>query len=167
KHEPVIQVSQVGYHPSQQKVAVIETDVNDTDRNPVQLIKIGTDGNDKVSLKSDPKEWGEFLRYNYLQFDFSEVTDPGLYMIQYGDHKTHAFQINPDVYKRDVWQPTLEYFLPVQMCHVRVNDRYKVWHGLCHMDDAHMAPVDINHFDGYVQGPLPLLTSIPVTMFPN
>ena len=167
KHEPVIQVSQVGYHPSQQKVAVIETDLHDTERNSVQLIKIGTDGNDKVSLKSDPKEWGKFLRYNYLQFDFSEVTDPGLYMIQYGDHKTHAFQINPDVYKRDVWQPTLEYFLPVQMCHVRVNDRYKVWHGLCHMDDAHMAPVDINHFDGYVQGPLPLLTSIPVTMFPN
>ncbi|MDX1543961.1 MAG: glycoside hydrolase family 9 protein, partial [Christiangramia sp.] len=46
----------------------------------------------------------------------------------------------------------MEYFLPVQMCHMRVNDRYKVWHGLCHMDDARMAPIDYNHFDGYIQG---------------
>ena len=36
---------------------------------------------------------------------------------------------------------------------MRVNDRYKVWHGLCHMDDARMAPTDYNHFDGYLQGP--------------
>src|SRR5690606_19740602 len=55
--------------------------------------------------------------------------------------------------KRNVWQPTLEYFLPVQMCHVRVNERYRVWHDFCHLDDARMAPVDLNHFDGYVQGP--------------
>ena len=25
-----------------------------------------------------------------------------------------------------VWQPTLEYFLPVQMCHMRIEDRYRV-----------------------------------------
>ena len=53
----------------------------------------------------------------------------------------------------NVWQPTLEYFLPVQMCHMRVNDKYRVWHGFCHMDDARMAPTDSNHFDGYIQGP--------------
>jgi hypothetical protein len=36
---------------------------------------------------------------------------------------------------------------------MRINDRYKVWHGACHLDDALMAPTDLNHFDGYVQGP--------------
>ena len=35
---------------------------------------------------------------------------------------------------------------------MRVNDKYRVWHGLCHMDDARMAPIDSNHFDGYIQG---------------
>ena len=35
---------------------------------------------------------------------------------------------------------------------MRVNDRYKVWHGRCHLDDARMAPVNTNHFDGYEQG---------------
>ena len=34
---------------------------------------------------------------------------------------------------------------------MKVMDRYKVWHGLCHMDDALMAPLNCNHFDGYYQ----------------
>jgi len=51
-----------------------------------------------------------------------------------------------------VWQPVLEYFLPVQMCHMRVMEKYRVWHDLCHNDDARMAPVNYNHVDGYWQG---------------
>jgi len=39
------------------------------------------------------------------------------------------------------------------MCHMKVEDRYRVWHGLCHMDDATMAPINHDHFDGYFQGP--------------
>jgi hypothetical protein len=76
-----------------------------------------------------------------------------MYVIAYGDQRSNAFQIGEHVYERDVWQPTVEYFLPVQMAHMRVNDHYRVWHGLSHMDDALMAPVNHNHFDGYAQGP--------------
>lgn len=42
------------------------------------------------------------------------------------------------------------------MCHMRINEGYRVWHGLCHMDDALMAPVNHNHFNGYLQGPATL-----------
>ena len=35
------------------------------------------------------------------------------------------------IYARGVWQPVLEYFLPVQMCHMRVNEKYRVWHDCC------------------------------------
>ncbi len=152
KSEPVIQVSQVGYHPKQQKIAVIELDAKETNRYPIKLLRITDDGAQTTVLENTGKDWGKFLRFNYLQFDFTSVTEPGMYVVKYGNQTTHAFQINKDVFKRDVWQPTLEYFLPVQMCHMRINDRYKVWHGLCHMDDARMAPVDTNHFDGYLQG---------------
>src|SRR5690606_22584660 len=100
-----------------------------------------------------PDEWGRFLRYHYLRLDFSDLRTPGLYVVRYGDLKTHVFRIHSDVFKRHVWQPTLEYFLPAQMCHMRVNEKYRVWHGACHLDDARMAPVDHNHFDGYLQGP--------------
>ncbi|AVR44592.1 glycoside hydrolase [Christiangramia fulva] len=151
-YQPVVQISQVGYHPGQEKKAVIETDKNTTDPQPVHLMKIEPEGGYSEVLSKKPEKWGNFLRYKYFTFDFSEVKEPGMYVIKYSGFTTVPFKISKDVYKRGVWQPTLEYFLPVQMCHMRVNDRYKVWHGLCHMDDARMAPVDTNHFDGYLQG---------------
>jgi endoglucanase len=56
------------------------------------------------------------------------------------------------VYSNDVWQPTLETYFPVQMCHMKVCDRYQVWHGACHLDDALQVPPGREHFDGYKQG---------------
>jgi hypothetical protein len=151
KYAPVVHTSQVGYHPNQPKTAVIEIDKTETEILEAKLIQLTSSG--KKEIKSGkPKTWGQFLRYNYMDFDFSEVTEPGLYQISYGNSLTEPFSINNDVYKRHVWQPVLEYFLPVQMCHMRINDQYRVWHDVCHLDDALMAPVNLNHFDGYVQG---------------
>ena len=149
--DPVVQVSQVGYHPKQQKTAVIELDANDTSSGVVRLLKITAQGQQTVR-ELPVAEWGRFLRYRYLQADFSQVTDPGLYQIEYGKSQSAVFRIAEDVYQRGVWQPVVEYFLPVQMCHMRVNEKYRVWHDACHMDDALMAPVG-NHIDGYVQQP--------------
>ena len=149
---PVVQVSQVGYHPAQQKIAVIELDRNDKRRLPVSLMRVAENGGLETALKVAPTEWGDFLRYHYLQLDFTKITKPGMYVVKYGAYQTEPFQISKDVFKNDVWQPTLEYFMPAQMCHMRINDKYRVWHGLCHMDDARMAPIDSNHFDGYISG---------------
>jgi endoglucanase len=152
KSEPVIQVSQVGYHPGQAKIAVIELDSHETSIKPVMLYRAGDSGLVTVAERP-PTDWGKFLRYHYLQFDFSEIVRPGMYVVGYGDKRSNAFQIGEHVFQHDVWQPTIEYFLPVQMAHMRVNDHYRVWHGLSHMDDALMAPLNENHFDGYAQGP--------------
>jgi endoglucanase len=152
KADPVVQVSQVGYHPLQQKIAVIELDANDKNIQRASLLRVGENGGYQTVLQAVPKTWGKFLRYNYLQFDFTNVQKPGMYIIKYGNVQTEPFQISSEVFQRNVWQPTLEYFLPAQMCHMRVNERYRVWHGWCHLDDARMAPVDSNHFDGYIQG---------------
>ncbi|MBQ2956376.1 MAG: glycoside hydrolase family 9 protein [Clostridia bacterium] len=151
-YPPVIQVSQVGYLPSQPKVAFIELDERDSARPEVSLFRIDPDGV-RLLLSKPAAEWGRFLRYSYLTFDFSDVDQEGLYQLKYGSVESHIFRIAPDVYDRGVWQPVLEYFLPVQMCHMRVNEKYRVWHDLCHNDDARMAPVNYNHIDGYVQGP--------------
>jgi endoglucanase len=151
KYTPVIQVSQIGYHPKQNKFAVIELDKMTEKFEQVRLLKITQDSISIVRSDAAPKPWGRFLRYQYVRFDFSDVTDEGLYKIQYGKIESNEFEIKKDIFARHVWQPTLEYFLPVQMCHMRINDRYKTWHGLCHMDDAVMAPINFNHFDGYYQ----------------
>ena len=150
--DPVVQVSQVGYCPNQQKTAVIELDASDNRMLPASLLRVKESGGFETVLTENPKRWGKFLRYNYLQFDFSRIEKPGMYIVKYGRQVSNPFQISRDVYARNVWQPTLEYFLPIQMCHMRVNDHYRVWHGLCHMDDARMAPTDSTHFDGYIQG---------------
>ena len=147
--DPVVQVSQVGYHPAQQKTAVIELDANDTSKGLARLMKVTEQGLQPVRELS-VTEWGKFLRYRYLQADFSSINEPGLYQIEYGKSQSAVFRIDKDVYQRGVWQPVVEYFLPVQMCHMRVNEKYRVWHDACHLDDALMAPVG-NHIDGYVQ----------------
>ncbi|MEJ2614328.1 MAG: glycoside hydrolase family 9 protein, partial [Ignavibacteriaceae bacterium] len=153
RYKPVIQISQVGYHPKQTKFAVIELDKLTNDFLPVQLIKIGENSEKIVKEDNNPKLWGNFLRYKYLRFDFSDISEEGLYKIKYGNVESNEFEIKDNVYSRHVWQPTLEYFLPIQMCHMRVEEKYRVWHGVCHMDDATMAQINKDYFDGYSQGP--------------
>ena len=150
-YTPVVQTSQVGYHPDQPKVAVIELDARDGNRLTPVLCRLTPKGEEEVfTCAAEP--WGKFLRYEYLKFDFSSVTEEGMYRVRYGASCSSFFRIAEDVYDRGVWQPVLEYFLPVQMCHMRVTEKYRVWHDLCHDDDARMAPLDLNHFDGYRQG---------------
>ncbi len=154
RYGPVVQVSQVGYHPLQRKVAVIELDPRDSVTGLARLQRVGEDGRLETVLATRPTPWaGEFLRYNYAHFDFSAAAVPGVYVVEYRGTRTAPFRIAEDVFRRDVWQPTLDYFLPVQMCHMRVEDHYRVWHGVDHLDDARMAPTSHNHFDGYAQGP--------------
>jgi hypothetical protein len=152
KYSPVIHVSQVGYHPKQEKVAIIELDSSDASADLFHLKRISEDGGFEEVLNGAPTVWGKFLRYRYLKFDFSKIERSGMYVAEYRNFRSQPFRISADVYKRGIWQPVIEYFLPVQMCHMRVEQQYRVWHGACHLDDARMAPIDYNHFDGYRQG---------------
>ncbi len=150
-YSPVVQVSQVGYHPIASKTAIIELDKSDKNCEDAILYKITEEGAREIK-RSHPTEWGIFLRYRYLKFDFSDIYEEGLYKVTYKDSVSAIFRIARDIYDRGVWQPVLEYFLPVQMCHMRVSEKYRVWHNYCHCDDGRMAPINYNHFDGYVQG---------------
>ena len=148
-YEPVIQVSQLGYGTTQPKQVVIEQDKRDTRASPIKIFKLSETGKSLVK-EAKVKPWGNFLRYQYMSYDFSDIKEPGMYQISYRDKISHAFKIGDDVFSRHAWQPTLEYFLPVQMCHMRVNEKYRVWHGLDHQDDARMMPLNFNHIDGYI-----------------
>src|SRR5712692_4643027 len=167
KYQPVVHVSQVGYHPKQEKTAVIELDDADAGQDTVVVKRITEDGGFEEALSGKAAEWGKFLRYKYLQFDFTQITKPGMYVVEYRNFQTQPFQISTDVYKRGVWQPVIEHFLPVQMCHMRVEEQYRVWHGACHLDDARMAPTNYNHFDGYLQGPSTLTKYKPGETVPE
>jgi len=152
KRPPMIAHSQVGYHPDQKKIAVIELDKNDKQLEVTRLLKISENGKLIEKYRERTNDWGNYLRYHYCTFDFSPVTDPGLYMIEYGKTRTLPFRISPDVYD-NAWHATLDVFFPVQMDHMFVNETYRVWHGASHLDDALQAPVNHEHFDLYAQGP--------------
>ena len=152
KRAPVIQFSQVGYHPVQEKIAVIELDKTDTPLKKASLFQVTTEGKFVEKFSADVTVWGKYTRYNYLKFDFTSVKDAGIYLIKYGDQSTNTFIIGPDVYN-DIWHPTMDVWFPVQMDHMLVNEAYRTWHGAPYLDDALQAPINHQHFDGYRMGP--------------
>lgn len=151
KRDPVIAVSQLGYHPDQVKRAILELDPQHGSLDNVKLMKVDGSGGLKEVFSAAPVKWGRFLCYDYAVFDFSSVKDPGMFVINYGAIYSHPFSINKDIYTKNVWQPTLEGYFPVQMCHVKVKDRSLIWHGACHLDDALQAPPNTIHVDQYHQ----------------
>jgi len=151
--EPVIGHSQLGYAPGQAKLAVIELDpAMNAPPATARLLKVEADGSINPVLEGSAQPWGDYLRYTYRTFDFGAVREPGLYMLEYGDTRTAAFRIAPDLYASS-WHPTLDVFMPVQMDHMLVNEAYRVWHGDAHRDDARQAPLNHEHIDLYAQGP--------------
>lgn len=150
QREPVIQVSQLGYHPKQRKQAVLELDPRTTPIEQMILSRLAEDGEKIIVKKTLPKKWGELFEFAYHTFDFTEITKPGQYFLQYKDQETGPFLIHSNVYK-EAWHPTMDVFFPVQMCHVEVWQGEQAWHGACHLDDGIQAPPNTEHFDSYRQ----------------
>jgi endoglucanase len=152
--KPVIGYAQTGYHPLQKKELIIEVDTNYMNTKPLTLFKFDKDkGKYEIAIQKTPSAWGQYKRFNYLVFDFTGQRNEGLYYAAFdNDIKTRPFIIHKDVYKKGIWEPCLETFLPVQMCHMRIRDRNRIWHGVCHLDDALQAPTPLPFFDGFSQG---------------
>ena len=46
------------------------------------LQRIGQAGQVKTVIDRKPEEWGRFLRYQYARLDFSDVKEPGVYVVR-------------------------------------------------------------------------------------
>ena len=150
--DPNIGISQVGYTPAQKKVAVVELDKNYEVPASAKIIRVAADGKRTVVAEPAVKEWGVYYnRYNYAKVDFTSVKEPGLYVLQFGDHTTNVFPIAENVYG-DKWHTTMDVWLPAQMDHMEVKEGYRVWHGRSNMDDALQAPLNVSMHDGYKMG---------------
>lgn len=150
--EPNIGFSQVGYLPSQPKVAVIELDKKDKPQAKASIYKIGEDGNATEVFSGNIVSWGDYYKYNYVKFDFSPVKTPGIYYIQYGNFKTNNFLIENSVYDK-ITDATSDVWIPIHMNHMFVNEAYRVWHGEPFKDGYLQAPPNTDHFDLHGQGP--------------
>ena len=149
--EPNVGFSQVGYIPDQPKIAVIELDRKDKPLAKASLCRVEDDGTSVTVYTGKTDSWGEFYKYNYLHFDFSEVQEPGIYYIKYGDVKTNNFIINENVYDK-ITDATSDIWIPIHMNHMYVNESYRVWHGEPFKEGYRQAPPSTDHFDLHWQG---------------
>lgn len=146
--EPNIAFSQAGYAPEQEKFAVMELDKYDNNYpTTASLLHVNADGSKDVVYSADVTAPVSWQRYQYVNFDFSEITQTGMYVIEYGNQESEIFPIANDVYDTS-WQSALTGFLAVQMDHIEVRDGNRVWHGASHMDDCSIGPLGVSWFDG-------------------
>ena len=150
RRAPVIAHSQLGYTPAASKIATVELDRADTRTGRLQLLRVGEDGRMTPVAVPAARPWGNYLRYRYVQLDFSAVRQPGTYLLDYAGTRTATFRIADDVYDT-AWHPTSDVYFPVAMDHMAVNEAYRVWHGPAHLDDAVQAPLNHEHIDLYRQ----------------
>ena len=148
--QPNIGFSQVGYTPEQPKVAVIELDKNDTTRATAALMRINADGTTTEAYRGPLRVWGPYYKYNYVKFDFSAVTEPGVYYIQYGATRTNDFLIDAHVYDK-ITDATTDVWVPIHMNHMYVTEGYRTWHGEPFKEGYLQAP-ESDHFDLHRQG---------------
>ncbi len=150
--EPNVGFSQMGYVPDQPKVAVIELDRNDKVKGSASVWKVDADGSSRQVFSGPVKVWGDYFKYRYAKFDFSELTDSGVYFLQYGDVRTGNFIIDPSVYDK-ITVATSDVWIPVHMNHMAVHEAYRLWHGEPFKEGYLQAPPGTDHFDLHWQGP--------------
>jgi len=152
KREPNVGFSQVGYIPSQPKVAVIELDALDKPLASASVWRVKDDGSVEKAFGGKVSVWGKYYKYNYAKFDFTQLREPGVYYIRYGDVKTGNFIIDNSVYDK-ITDATSDVWVPIHMNHIFVNEAYRVWHGEPFKEGYLQAPPSTDHFDLHWQGP--------------
>ena len=150
--EPVLEVSQVGYHPDQQKTAILEVQPETKNIKDLRILYLNDNYNIDTVATLPFKKWGDLYQNTYYTCDFTLIKDPGLYFLKYGDQRFGPVVISDTVF-RSAWHETADIYFPTQMCHVKVKDFLRIWHGACHLDDALQAKPNHKGKDGYSQGP--------------
>lgn len=146
--DPIIGHNQSGYTTDRNKVAVIELDRNDVDYpKEATVLRLEEDGYySPVYTGPLDTEVRSYLRYRYINFDFTQVTEPGIYVIEYDGVRTDLFAISDDAYE-NIWQPTLDTWMTVQMDHMEVREGYLIHHGVGGNDDAQVGEANRSYFD--------------------
>ncbi len=150
--EPNIGISQVGYLPGQPKISVIELDKISKPLKEASLYRIDENGEASEAFTGAITTWGDYFKYHYVKFDFTEVQTPGVYYIKYGDFTTNNFIIGDHVYD-EITDATSDVWIPIHMNHMFVNESYRVWHGEPFKEGYKQAPPNTDHLDLHSQGP--------------
>lgn len=142
--------SQIGYPAAGEKFAVLEWPKGDP--RPDDRARLERRGGGVVKGgKFGSIETADHFQDNFATFDFSEVREPGEYRVVWADGKTGWFPVGKSVFPDRLWLPTLDRFIPFQMCHAEVEfDGKAAGHPECHRDDGARVDAHFPGLDGFV-----------------
>jgi hypothetical protein len=141
--------SPVGYPLAGEKFAVLEW--SKYGPRPADGARLEDEaGNTAREGRFGPTHVLDYMQGSYAEFDFSDVTEPGRYRLVWEGGATGYFPIAQSVFTEALWAPTLDYFIPFEMCHASVELGPDVTgHPACHMDDAARVPAQFHGPDGF------------------
>jgi len=144
-----IRWSRIGYPLKGEKVAIMEWPKNAP--RPDDAAKVESrDGKTVREGRFGPTEGTDYFQNNYATLDFTDIREPGEYRVKWAGGETGWFPVKTSVFGNRLWEKTLDYFIPFEMCHAEVNLGASVTgHGTCHRDDAARAPANHTGPDGF------------------
>jgi len=146
--EAAVRCSRIGYPVNGEKTAVLEWPKH-TARPDDRLRLERADGSVVREGRFAPTVEPEYAQCGFAVFDFTDVREPGDYRLAWAGG-TVEFPIRESVFTDALWTPTLDYFVPWQMCHADVDLNLGVLgHRKCHMDDAQRVPAHFGGVDGF------------------
>ena len=127
-------VNQLGYYPTDKKYALIEEAPNGS--NSAQVIDTNTNST-ILQIPLGPALYDVFSKQKVNRVDFSSITTPGKYYIQFNNTKSYDFEISSNIYNNALYQTARSYHL--QSCGKAINDHISgMMHPACHLQDGHI-----------------------------
>jgi endoglucanase len=99
--------------------------------------------------------FGPTVDYDYMQssfavFDFSDLQEPGDYTLAWSGGK-EPVQVRQSTFEDRLWEPTIDCFIPWEMCHASLDFGGKLPSmKACHLDDGQRVPANSPNLDGFI-----------------
>ncbi len=140
--------SQIGYPVKGMKFVVLEWPKGSPQ--PDDRVRLEKDGAVVKEGRLTPAADYDYMQSSFGVFDFADVRTPGTYRIVWSGGAEDV-SVRESIFEDRLWEPTLDYFMPWEMCHAAVKFDGKVPDlQPCHMDDAVRVPAHFPGVDGFV-----------------
>ena len=146
--QPRLCRSQIGYPAKGMKFVVLEWPKGSAP--PDDGVRLEKDGAVVKEGRFTPAADYDYMQSSFGVFDFSDVRAPGTYRVVWSGG-TEDVSVRESVFEDRLWEPTLDYFIPWEMCHAAADLGKDVPQtSACHMDDAVRVPAHFPGVDGFV-----------------
>ncbi len=162
---PVIGFSQVGYHPSQKKVAVVELDPNDTPLETASLFEVGRRRPARRTLKLKVDALGLVPEVQVRHGGLQRRRPPRPVLPPVRQPEDGGVSDRPARLRRRLAPDGRRLVPGADGSHARERGVPRLARP-AHMDDALQAPPNVQHFDGYHMGRPPRRSTSPWSAFP-